>query len=424
MFNLNGKYGEATVYTDNVDEATISQVISVLNTPLAKNSSIKIMPDCHAGTGCVIGTTMTITDKVCPNLVGVDIGCGMTVTKLGKLNLSNKEFEIIDDICHHKIPSGFAVHSEMKASNWLKYRWSFQIENKLEPWNDFLNKLKCYDKLNNVDRLIRSLGSLGGGNHFIEINKDSNNNYYLVIHSGSRNLGKQVAEIYQRLAINVMHDYSNSIKIMVEMLKEQGRHSEIQESIEKFKAKQPKFTDELAYLEGDHLSDYLNDLYLCQEFASHSRNIMSDIIIEELVKQKILDNNNKERFETIHNYINPKDSILRKGAVSANLDEVLLIPINMRDGSLLCRGLGNSNWNYSAPHGAGRIMSRSEAKENIDINDYIASMDGIYSTTVNYNTIDESPMAYKPIESILENIKETVEIIDIIKPVYNFKAGE
>lgn len=417
MIEVKGKYGSANIRCDIVDQETISQVISILNSEISENGNVQIMPDCHKGSGCVIGTTLRINNKVCPNIVGVDIGCGMLTINLGKVEIDFKKF---DEIVH-TIPSGFEIFNDINNTD---YKISEAI----------VNKLHCINNLDNKERLIKSLGSLGGGNHFIELDKDECGNIYLVIHSGSRSLGLQVCNYYQKLAINRLNDHNKEIDEIINNLKNEGKEACIEFELKKYKANIVKVIDEMAYLEGNDLLSYLDDMKLCQEFASRNRILMANTILTKYFgySYKLSFQNNKiiasrpivEVFETVHNYINFKDNILRKGAVSAHKGEKLIIPMNMRDGSLICIGLGNENWNYSAPHGAGRLMSRSEAKEKISLDDFKSSMDGIYSTTINSSTIDESAFAYKPMESIIENISDTVNIISVIKPIYNFKASQ
>ena len=431
MIELNGKYANAYIYADIVDEITYGQIIKVINNPVSENSRLAIMADCHAGAGCVIGTTMLIKDRVCPNLVGVDIGCGMLTIPLGKLDLQEEDFRRIDEICH-KIPSGFSIHESVPLDLW---------EGKKEPM-EFLEDLRSFDKLNQKTRLLCSMGTLGGGNHFIEIDVDDEGEYYLVIHTGSRNLGKQVCEVYQDIAKN--KGKLEEREFVINTFKAMGREKEIEDELKKISEKYAQITSELAFLEGEHMINYMNDIKVCQEFASMNRKMIAKQILvgffgfTKISKWKgttfsyASKKDNKyfagkgkiETFETIHNYIDLDRMILRKGAVSANLNQKLLIPINMRDGSLICVGKGNVDYNYSAPHGAGRLMSRAKAKETIKLEDFQNSMKGIYSSTVNTSTIDESPFAYKPIESILENIEETVEVVKVIKPVYNFKASD
>ena len=369
---------------------------------LTENSKVRIMPDVHAGKGCTIGTTMTVVDKACPNVVGVDIGCGMYTVKLADTEM---DFKKIDEVCHY-IPSGM--------STW---------EGRLERFD--LTGLRCYRSLEHSVRLERSLGTLGGGNHFIEVDKASDGSFYLVIHSGSRNLGKQVAEHYQELAIDLnkgIGEYLEAREEIIRTYKEQGRRNEIQDALKKLKwEKKNKGTsvpEDICWLYGTYLDDYLHDVEICQAFARRSREKMAEIILERTGMTAV------ESFHTIHNYIDTKEMILRKGAIAAHEGEKVLIPINMRDGSVIAIGRGNPEWNYSAPHGAGRIMSRTKAKETLDMDAYKKAMEGIYTTSVNEQTIDEAPMAYKSLEDIIDVIRDSVDIVDIIKPVYNFKASE
>ena len=360
------------------------------------------MPDVHAGKGCTIGTTMTITDKAVPNIVGVDIGCGMYTAALGKVDI---DFEKVDAAAHY-IPSGRDV-------------W----EGRMERFD--LTGLRCYRNLKQAKRLERSLGTLGGGNHFIEIDAASDGTKYLVIHSGSRNLGKQVAEHYQSLAVDLnagKADYFERQDELIRTYKEQGRRAEIQAALKamekEWSAKEPTIPADLCYLYGTYLADYLHDVEICQQFARRSRERMAEIILEKTGMTAC------SSFHTIHNYIDTKEMILRKGSIAAHDGELVLIPINMRDGSVLARGKGNPEWNYSAPHGAGRLMSRTKAKETLDLEAYKKAMEGIYTTSVNASTIDEAPMAYKSLDDIIGVIRDSVDVIEILKPVYNFKAAE
>ena len=395
MIELQGKHNIAKVYTDNIESEAISQIIELCNQEFFKDSKIRIMPDTHAGKGCTIGTTMTIINKIVPNLVGVDIGCGLETIKLKEKHI---EFGKLDKIIRKCVPSGFDVRKKEHA-----FTRNLQI-----------NSLKCSKEVN-LQRAALSLGTLGGGNHFIEVNQDKDGYLYLVIHSGSRNLGKQVAEYYQSIAINNLLNASEIKQKIVEKLKSEGREKDIQTELNKIKL--PTINKELAYLEGNDFNNYIHDMKITQEFAMWNRKAIVDVIIREMNLKPI------EEFTTIHNYIQTDDMILRKGAISAKSGEKVLIPINMADGSLICIGKGNEDWNYSAPHGAGRLMSRSKAKETVSMNEYKESMKHVWSTSVCQSTIDESPMAYKPIEEIIENIQNTVEIVDIIKPLYNFKAN-
>ena len=368
MFELAGKYATAKIFTDEVDEVSISQVIQFLNHPIAENQKIRMMPDIHAGRGCTIGTTMTITDKVIPNLVGTDIGCGMEVIYL---DADEIDFERLDHIVHHKVPHGYKKRTV--PHHFMK---------------DFdLTELKCYFKLEAGGEGNFSLGTLGGGNHFIEINKSSNGELILVIHSGSRRMGADVCEYYQNQALKEFKRFHHMAS-----------------------------DKDLIYCEGRLFDDYIHDMKIMQEFAVVNRKAIADTILSEYGMDCT------RTFTTIHNYIDMDRMILRKGAVSANKNETLIIPINMRDGSIICKGKGNSDWNYSAPHGAGRLLSRKRAKEVLSFDEFEKEMEEIYSTSVKKSTLDESPMAYKSIDNILNNVEDTVNIIDIVKPIYNFKA--
>jgi len=396
MIELQGKYNTAKVFTDNIENEAISQIINLLNQEFVSGSRIRIMPDTHAGAGCTIGTTMTITDKIVPNLVGVDIGCGMETVLLEN---NRVELQKLDKVIHANIPAGFDIRKEP------------------HPYIDeiALEKLRCIKQIN-LARAELSMGTLGGGNHFIELDQDDDGRLYLVVHSGSRNLGKQVAEYYQNTAVRDLKDKSKEINALIAELKSQGRQTEIQTELKKIGVR--KVDKTLAFIEGATFNDYLQDMAIVQRYAELNRRA----IVREIVKQmkfKVADS-----FTTIHNYIDLESMILRKGAISSKAGERVLIPINMRDGSLICVGKGNPDWNYSAPHGAGRLMSRSAAKSSITLKQFEMSMKGIYSTTINKSTIDESPMAYKPMDEIIGNIEDTVDIAHVIKPLYNFKASE
>ena len=383
------------VFAKTFEEEAAMQVMDLCNSSAYLDSKIRIMPDAHAGKGCVVGTTMTISNKVTPNLVGVDIGCGMLTIELSGLRYGEIDLPKLDEVILNKIPSGFSVHDRPKASF------------------DF-SKLKCSDHVD-LERAMLSIGTLGGGNHFIEIDYSfKTKKYYLVIHSGSRKLGGDTCKYYQDLAFQQVNEMKKIKEELVKKLKAEGREREIDSELKKIK--KPSANKDLACLSGEYFHDYLNDMNIVQNFAILNRKTMADIIIKEMGF------NESERFETIHNYIDFKRMILRKGAVSAEYGEKLLIPINMRDGSLICVGKGNEDWNFSAPHGAGRLMSRSKAKELIDLEEYELSMSGIYSTSVCQSTLDEAPQAYKPMEEIIEAVEPTVDIIDIIKPEYNFKS--
>ena len=399
---IKGKVNTALCYAKVVEEEAIGQIRRMCDYAVTENSQICIMPDVQAGKGCTIGTTMTIADKVVPNVVGVDIGCGMYTVNLGK---DEVDFEKVDEAAHF-IPSGREV-------------W----EGRQEKFD--LTDLHCYRELKDAKRLARSLGTLGGGNHFIEIDEAADGTKYLIIHSGSRNLGKQVAELYQKLAINLNCGYGEYLEKRDEIIrtyKEQGRKSEIQSALKQIRWQVHESTasipEDLCYLEGKYLEDYLHDVKICQVFARRSREKIAEIILKRTGM------NGCDAFHTIHNYIDTDEMILRKGAIAAHKGERVLIPINMKDGSILAIGKGNPEWNYSAPHGAGRIMSRTKAKNEINLDEYKQAMKGIYTTSVNENTLDEAPMAYKSLESTIDVIRESVDIIDVMKPIYNFKASE
>lgn len=402
MIEIKGKFNTAICYTSELEDAAYIQIESVCNEEAFANSKIRIMPDVHAGKGCTIGTTMTIADKVVPNMVGVDIGCGMYTVNLGKADI---DFEKFDEAAHF-IPCGKNV-------------W----EGRQERFD--LTALRCYRSLKDSKRLQRSLGTLGGGNHFIEIDADEDGNKYLIIHSGSRNLGKQVAEYYQSIAVDLnlgKEEYFKKREEIIRTYKEEGRRSEIQAALNQlaneWETKTPTMPGELCYLYGTFMEEYLHDINICQQFAKRNREKMAEILLEKTGLTAY------EAFQTIHNYIDVDEMILRKGSVSAKAGEKLLIPINMRDGSLICIGKGNADWNCSAPHGAGRLMSRSAAFEKLTMAEYQEQMAGIYTTCVNTSTLDESPMAYKSMNEIVDNIEPTAEIIAHIKPIYNFKASE
>lgn len=401
MLEIKGKVNTAICYAAIMEEEAKEQIKKMCDYELTEGSKIRIMPDVHAGKGCTIGTTMTVKDKVCPNIVGVDIGCGMYTIKLADQEVN---FEKVDEACHY-IPSDKNV-------------W----EERMECFD--LTSLRCFRSLKDTKRLECSLGTLGGGNHFIEIDQAKDGTYYLVIHSGSRNLGKQVAEFYQNLAVDLKmgkEDYYKERMEIIRSYKEEGKGGEIQNALEELKknyeTRVPNVPEELSWLYGSFLEDYLHDVEICQNFAKRSREKMAEIILERTGMTAL------EAFHTIHNYIDTKEMILRKGAIAAHAGEKVLIPINMRDGSVIAVGKGNPDWNYSAPHGAGRVMSRTKAKETINLEDYKEAMKGIYTTSVNESTLDEAPMAYKSLENIIDVIRDSVEIVDIMKPVYNFKAS-
>ncbi len=399
MIILNGKYNSAKVFTEIIDEGAIAQIIELCNQPISENSSIRIMPDVHAGAGCTIGTTMTVSDKIIPNLVGVDIGCGMETIRLKEKHI---EVQKLDKLIYEKIPSGFEIRR--KAHRYIE---------KID-----LTKLYCYKHIDPL-RAEMSIGTLGGGNHFIEADKSSDGSIYIVIHSGSRHLGVETAKYYQNEAYRRLNNSSEKeVNELIERLKAEGKEKQIQSEIKKLTStKHTNVPKHLAYCDGELFEQYIHDMKIVQQFAFLNRQAMMDESIKGMGFHVT------ERFSTIHNYIDTDKMILRKGAVSAESGEKLLIPVNMRDGSLICTGKGNPDWNCSAPHGAGRLMSRSQAKESFTVSEFKKQMKGIYTTSVNQQTLDECPMAYKSIEDIVDNIGDTVEINDIIKPIYNFKAG-
>ena len=399
MFEIVGKKNTAICYAKVVEDEAIEQIRRMCDYDCTVGSKIRIMPDVHSGKGCTIGTTMTVVDRVVPNVVGVDIGCGMYTVELGKGDI---DLAAVDEAAHY-IPSGRNV-------------W----EGRQEKFD--LTELNCYRELKDTKRLVRSLGTLGGGNHFIEIDEAQDGTKHLVIHSGSRNLGKQVAEYYQKLATNLDRGYGEYMKEREELIrtyKEQGRKSEIKAALKtlNWEAKASENPQDLCYLTGEHLEHYLQDVEICQAFARRNREIMAKVLMERVGLR------DGEAFHTIHNYIDTKEMILRKGAISAREGEKVLIPINMRDGSVLAVGRGNPEWNYSAPHGAGRIMSRTKAKDTLSLEEYEEAMKGVYTTSVNAATLDEAPMAYKSLEDIIDVISDSVDVIDVMKPVYNFKAS-
>ena len=402
MLEIKGKKNTALCYATVVEEEAIEQIRRMCDYEFTEGSRIRIMPDVHAGKGCTIGTTMTVVDKAVPNVVGVDIGCGMYTVNLGKADIDLEKF----DEAAHFVPSGMNV--------WAGRQERFD-----------LTGLRCYRELKDAKRLERSLGTLGGGNHFIEIDRAADGTNYMVIHSGSRNLGKQVAELYQRLAINLSRGYGDYLEKRDEIIrtyKEQGRKTEIQAALkqlhwEVYESETP-IPEDLCYLSGKYLEDYLFDVVICQRFARRNREKMAEVILERTGIA------GGEAFHTIHNYIDTEEMILRKGAIAAHKGEKVLIPINMRDGSVLAVGKGNPEWNYSAPHGAGRVMSRTKAKNTLSMEEYQETMKGIYTTSVNENTLDEAPMAYKSLEDIIDVIRESVDVIDVMKPIYNFKASD
>ena len=400
MKEITGKYNTAKIFAQTIDDSAAEQIKTLCDQLFVKGQKIRIMPDVHAGAGCTIGTTMTISDKIVPNLVGVDIGCGMAVYVLENQKV---DFEKLDTFIRREIPSGMNIRA-------YPHKFTEKIN---------LEELKCREHIN-LERAIHSLGTLGGGNHFIEVDKDDDGFLHLVLHSGSRYLGKQVAEHYQTAAAKALTaKTAEKIPALIKQLKDEGRASEIKAQTKTLKhllgGDVPK---SLAFVEGELFDDYLHDMKLVQQYAVYNRKAMAEDIISALNLTV------KEHFTTIHNYIDTEAMILRKGAVSARAGEKILIPVNMRDGSLICVGKGNPDWNFSAPHGAGRLFSRSQARKAFNLTDFARTMNGIYTTSINEDTLDECPMAYKNMDEIVACIKPTADIIKIIKPVYNFKAGE
>ena len=396
------------IFTDNIEQEALEQIHTLLTQDAFKDCKVRIMPDVHAGAGCVIGFTANLGDKVIPNIVGVDIGCGMLCVSVGHNDI---DFEKLDNVIRTYVPSGRNVHEGRK----MHY--------------ERLKELFCYRELKDTKRIERSIGTLGSGNHFIEIDVADDGYKYLIIHTGSRNLGKQVADYYQNLAYELMSGKDELYEkqaALIEEYKAAGKKSEIQDAIKElhrnFHAAIPNIPKDLCYLEGVYRERYLHDMRICQEFAYLNRVMIAQIICNHMgwgVGADI-----PTYFECIHNYIDHDSNIVRKGAISAKFGEKVLIPMNMRDGCILGVGKGNEDWNCSAPHGAGRIMSRMKARETLDLTDYAHSMDGIYTTSVSTDTIDEAPMAYKPMDEIIRNIEPTVEILQVLKPMYNFKASE
>ena len=398
---IRGRCGVAIAYAKVIEDEAIEQIRRMCDYEFTEGASIRIMPDVHWGKGCTIGTTMTVRDKVVPNLVGVDIGCGMYTVDLGKGEIDLVRF----DEAAHFVPSG--------RNLWDGRQERFD-----------LTALRCYRALKDTKRIARSLGTLGGGNHFIEIDRSADGTHYLVIHTGSRNLGKQVAEYYQNIAIDLSHGKDELFRARDELIcryKAEGRRGELQEALKElnraFQAKAAEIPADLAFLFGSYLADYLHDIEICQDFARRNREVIARVLLERTGLTA------GDTFHTIHNYIDTEERILRKGAIAAHAGERVLIPINMRDGSILAVGRGDPDWNYSAPHGAGRLMSRTAAKENLSMDEFRNTMVDVYTTAVNENTLDEAPMAYKSLADIIDVIEDSVDVIEVLKPIYNFKAG-
>ena len=398
---IRGRCGTAIAYVKVIEDEAVAQIRRMCDYEFTEGASIRIMPDVHWGKGCTIGTTMTVRDKVVPNLVGVDIGCGMYTVDLGKEEIDLARF----DEAAHYVPSG--------RNLWDGRQEKFDILG-----------LRCYRALKDTKRIARSLGTLGGGNHFIEIDRSADGTNYLVIHTGSRTLGKQVAEYYQNIAIDLSHGKDELFRARDELIrryKAEGRRSELQEALKDlnraFQAKAAEIPADLAFLFGSYLEDYLHDIEICQDFARRNREVLARVLLERTGLTA------GDAFHTIHNYIDTEERILRKGAIAAHAGERVLIPINMRDGSILAVGRGEPDWNYSAPHGAGRLMSRTAAKENLSMEEFRETMADVYTTAVNENTLDEAPMAYKSLADIIDVIEDAVDVIEVLKPIYNFKAG-
>ena len=397
---IQGKVASAIAYASVIEQEAVDQIRRMCDYDCTAGSTIRIMPDVHSGKGCTIGTTMTIRDRAVPNVVGVDIGCGMYTLRL---NEAAVDFPRFDEAAHF-IPSGMHV--------WEGRRESFDLE-----------ALRCFRALKDTRRLQRSLGTLGGGNHFIEIDRAADGGLYLIIHTGSRNLGKQVAEYYQQLAVELnqgREDYFKKRDALIAEYKAAGRRREIQAALKELRWNEKPLTvpEDLGYVYGTYLEDYLHDVEICQQFARRNREMIAEILLSRSGLS------GGEAFHTVHNYIDTREMILRKGAIAAHKGEKVLIPINMRDGSVLAIGRGNPDWNYSAPHGAGRLMSRNTARQTLDMAAYENAMQGIYTTSVNPATLDEAPMAYKSLEDIIGVIQDSVDVVDVMKPVYNFKAAD
>lgn len=401
MIEIRGKYNTAVCYTDVMEETAMQQIQDMCDEPLFAGSRIRIMPDVHAGSGCTIGTTMTITDKAVPSLVGVDIGCGMETVKLAEKEI---DFDRLDQVIRRHVPSGEEVRT-------APHPMTAQID---------LNELRCRTSVN-MARVLLSLGTLGGGNHFIEVDRDEEGSLYMVIHSGSRSLGAQTATHYRKLGWKAMHKADDAPRFeLIAQYKAEGRQREIEAALRELDARsavQVSVPEKYAYVEGQDLEDYIHDMRIVQHFAALNRQAMMQTILEEMGLTMT------DQFTTIHNYIDTENRILRKGSVSAQEGERILIPINMRDGALICIGKGNPEWNCSAPHGAGRILSRTAAQNTLTVEEFRKEMEGIYTTCVAQSTLDESPMAYKGIDEILSQIGPTAQVIRQIRPVYNYKAG-
>ena len=411
------------IYTDNIEDSAGEQIKELLSVDVFSKCKIRIMPDVHAGAGCVIGFTGDLGDKVIPNIVGVDIGCGILVQPF--VCRGNMDYHALNEFILHYIPSGRNHRNGDYAALPDKYIGGYREA------KEIVKALRCNRELKENKRLYKSVGTLGGGNHFIEVDRDEAGMYYLVVHTGSRNLGKQVAQIYQKLAVKCQSGWAELMKEQERMIAEYkaaGRKDELQDAIRQlhnsFKMRKPAIPPELSYLESNYREDYLHDMRLCQHWAEINRSLIANLIMDYFIRQGYVEVRQDDlAFESVHNYIGD-DNIIRKGAIAAYEGQKCIIPLNMREGSLICIGKGNTEWNCSAPHGAGRRMSRGQAFKTISMDDYRASMQGIYSESLSEDTKDESPMVYKPKNEIIGNIRDTVDIVNVIKPVYNFKAAE
>ncbi|MED3562795.1 RtcB family protein [Bacillus xiapuensis] len=399
MINITGSQTEAKVFSNYPQKTALMQIQELCNQAFLKDTKISIMPDYHAGKGCVIGTTIQLKDKVVPNLVGVDVGCGVLTIKLQDKKV---DFDKLDQVIRTYVPSGMEIHRD-ETVGFINTSFPNAKEFKAEH-------------ILSQNKSLYSLGTLGGGNHFIEVSVDTDGHHYLTIHTGSRYVGAKIATYYQKVAISKLR--SHDLTEIIEKLKAEGRQKEIQAAIQSHKEKNPVIPNDLAYLEGEDFKNYIHDMKLAQSFAKANREEIARAVTENMGFEEL------DRFDTVHNYIDTKNLILRKGAVSAQEGERLIIPINMRDGSILAVGKGNADWNFSAPHGAGRVLSRTKAMKTLNMDDFHHTMKGIWTTSVSEETLDEAPMAYKSMNEILEKVEESVEIATFIKPVYNFKASE
>lgn len=400
MLELKGKINTAKVFTGNIEETAVAQVIGMLNEEITRGTQVRIMPDVHAGKGSTVGTTIMFKDKnitkVSPNVVGVDIGCGIMMWKVD-VKKEDINFEQLDRVVAQSVPTGFTVHTYEKADRTLLEGLSLKLDD------------------NKISHILKSVGTLGGGNHYIELAEDEDGGIWLSVHSGSRNLGVQVATSHQKIAEDSLNG-EKELSDLISKMKKEGKNKEIQSTIEAFKATKKVVNKDLSYLEGDLLDNYLSDMVIAQSYAHINRAKMLEAIVAKMSWETM------DHFDSIHNYIDVENGIIRKGATSAQEGERLVIPLNMRDGSLICVGKGNVDWNFSAPHGAGRTMSRGEARRRIDFDTYKAQMGDVYSTSVVQSTLDEAPDAYKSADEIISNIGNTVEIKHRLKPIYNFKS--